>query len=242
MLKILILEDEEYTLRFLEKLVSEHPLTGEISGTSSGSEAIQLAGKISPDIAFLDIELTPQDELNGIEVARTIQRISPHTKFVFVTGYTRYAIDSFVVHPYDYVLKPIQKSKVFDILSELSKDAASPQVNTNTNRRLIFRSEDEIFFINTADVFFFEKMGKKAAIHSSSGVREATCIFNELETLLGSKFIRVHKSYVVNMDKISRIIDTGNQSYEVYFHDYDKVALLSRIKYREHQDRFTPSL
>lgn len=241
-MKVLILEDEEYTLRFLEKLISEHPLVKQVVGTSNSIEAINLAKALSPDVAFLDIELKPQDAFNGIEVASNINSINPSTKFIFVSGYSKYAIDSFAVHPYDYVLKPIQKAKIFDVLSELGKDIPQNRFQTNANQRLVFRSDEEIFFVNTDDVYFFEKLGKKAFIHTKNGIREATCIFNELETILGSQFKRVHKSFVINMEKISYIRDTGNQSYEVHFHDYSGVALMSRNKFRENQMLFSPSL
>lgn len=241
-MNVLILEDEEYTLRFLEKLISEHPLVKQAIGTSSSIEAINLAKQLAPDVAFLDIELKPQDAFNGIEVANSINSINPNIKFIFVSGYSKYAIDSFAVHPYDYVLKPIKKTKIFNILSELANGIPQSRLQANANQRLVFRSDEEIFFVNTDDVFFFEKLGKKAFIHCKNGVREATCIFNELEPLLGSQFMRVHKSFVINMEKINFIKDSGNQSYEIHFHNYSGVALMSRNKFRENQKLFSPSL
>lgn len=242
MLNVLILEDEIYTLRFLEKLISEHPLVGQTTGTSSGSEAITRAGTLNPHIAFLDIELAPQDVLDGIEVARCLQTICPEIKLIFVTGYSKYAVDSFTVHPYDYVLKPIKKSKIYDILGELAQTIPIAKPASSIPHRMVFKSEDELVFVDTEDILYFEKLGRKAFVHSLSGLHEVICSFNELELLLNSQFIRIHKSYIVNMEKVTHVKDVGNQSYEVHFHNYNGIALMSRIKFREHQHRFTPTL
>lgn len=241
MFKVLILEDENYTLRFLEKLISEHPKVEQVLGTSISQEAIRLASEIVPDIAFLDIELAPEDNLNGIDVARAINTVSPRTEFIFVTGYAKYAVDSFSVHPYDYLLKPIKRDKVMQAISGLDAERQTINMHKSPNNRLVIRSSDSIVFINIDDIFFIEKQGKKAFIHSTGGVNESTCIFNELESLLGPNFLRVHKSYVVNMDKVSQIKDAGNQSYSIHFEGYDGIAIMSRNRFRIHIDRFTPS-
>lgn len=239
MLKVLILEDEDYTLRFLEKLISSHPLVEEVSATSQGDEAIRLARKL-PDIAFMDIELAPEDELNGIQAARNINIISPRTEFVFITGYSKYAIDAFVVHPYDYVLKPVQKEKVMNIISRLAK--VNEYTPEKDEKKLVLKGNEGLIFIDFADIFFIEKISKKAFVHNKNGIFEANCSVQDLEKHLPHQFLRVHKSFIINLDNISQIKDTGNQSYEVSFPGYKQIALISRNKFREHQDKFTPSL
>lgn len=241
MLKILILEDEDYTLRFLKKLISQHPLVNQVLASSSGNEAIKLAGEHLPDIAFLDIELSPEEGFNGIDVAQTIQKVSPKTKFVFLTGYSSYAVESFSVHPYDYILKPIKQDRVINTLSVLAGETESDSISKPSSEQMIIKNGTGVIFINYTDIFFIEKQGKKAFIHSSNGIWETTCSLNELEDILNIQFLRVHKSFIVNMNKISRVIDTGSQSFEIYFNDYNKTALMSRNKFREHQEKFTPS-
>lgn len=241
MLKVLVLEDEHYTLRFLEKLIAEHPKVEQVVGTSLSQDAIRMASEIAPDIAFLDIELAPEDNLNGIDVARAINTVSPHTEFIFVTGYAKYAVDSFTVHPYDYLLKPIRRDKVMQAITGLDAELQRVNLHKSPNNRLVIKSADSIVFVNIDDIYYIEKQGKKAFIHSTGGVHESTCIFNELEALLGPNFLRVHKSYVVNMDKVAQIKDAGNQSYSIHFEGYDGIAIMSRNRFRIHIDRFTPS-
>jgi len=99
---------------FAIKQVMENARTDvdEIVGAFNGMEAIRLAREYQPDIAFLDIELSLEEGFNGIQVAAMINDISPETKLVFVTGYTKYALDCYSVHPYDYLVKPITKGSL----------------------------------------------------------------------------------------------------------------------------------
>ncbi|MDD4171760.1 MAG: LytTR family DNA-binding domain-containing protein [Syntrophomonas sp.] len=117
---VLILEDEKWTLEFLEVFVSKHPMVESVFAVNNSQDAIETAQKHLPDIALLDIELKAKDTINGIQTAKMIASVSPATVLVFVTGYGKYAPNSFVVHPYDYLLKPIRKDKLTDIITELS--------------------------------------------------------------------------------------------------------------------------
>jgi len=242
MVKILILEDEDFTLRFLEKLGSGHPQVNGVIGVTRGQEAIKSASKSHPDIAFLDIELAPDDSFNGIETARAISEVSPETRFVFITGYAKYAVDSFTVHPYDYILKPIKIDKVMNTITALARETEPAGIKKTSNNRLIIRNSSGVFFVNVEDIYFIEKYGKKILIHNTNNICETSCSFSELKALLTQQFLRVHKSYIVNMDRIYRIKLAGNQSYEIYFYDYDQVAIMSRNKFRENQDKFAPSI
>lgn len=242
MLSVLILEDEKYTLRFLEKLVSEHPLVSRVFGASNGREAVSLAQAHRPDVVFLDIELSPADNLNGLEVAKAVHNLLPEAEMVFITGYAKYAVDSFIVHPFDYILKPIKVDRVGQALSALAAKVEKQKVqNGINNEKIILKTTDGVMLVNVEDIFFVEKLGKKAYIHSRLGVSESNCTFGEAEMMLGQHFLRVHKSYIVNMARISYIKDTGNQSYDVHFDGYAGTALMSRKRFRSYQQQFSPS-
>jgi two-component system LytT family response regulator len=238
---ILLLEDEEYTRRFLKKLVMEHPLVDNVIDTPSGKEAVRLAKEAKPDIALLDIELTPEENVNGIEVAKLIGIFSPETHFVFITGYSKYAIESFAVHPYDYLLKPINKSKVLETIGNLAGKSESKTVNKRNINRIPVKVNNEIFLINSTDILFVEKLEKRTLIHTVSNVYKISQTLNELENKLEDSFLRVHKSFIVNLDKISKIKEVSSRSYEISFENSKKVALMSRYKFEEYKDRFMPS-
>jgi two-component system LytT family response regulator len=119
MIKVLILEDEDYTREFLKKLILDHLKTCTAFDTAYGTDAIQLTKQHCPDLIFLDIELTGQD-LNGLDIAKQIYSFNKEAFLVFLTGYPQYAVSSFAVHPFSYVLKPININEFIGLLREIS--------------------------------------------------------------------------------------------------------------------------
>lgn len=238
MVNILLLEDEDYTRRFLKKLVSNN--TDKVFDTSSGKEAINLAVKHKPGIALLDIELAPEEELNGIQVAKAIYEFNPATYFVFITGYSQYAIESFAVHPYDYILKPVKKDKVSETIKNLAGKIEKRNGNSSSFQKIMLKVKDERIMLSPGDILFIEKQDKNTLVHTGGGIYKTRQTMEEFEKQLGGKFLRVHRSFIVNMDKISKIREVSNRSYEIDFGGYDRVALMSRYKLEEHKHILTP--
>lgn len=234
MFNVLILEDEPYTLKFLEAIIGEHPLVKNVYGTGDGREAIQLAREKRPQIAFLDIVLSSEDAYTGLEVAGYISEINPGIRLVFISGYDRYALDSFAVHPYDYILKPVNKDRIFNALTSLANQVLPTD---NYSHKIIIPCEDEMVFLDPAEVFFFEKQGKKTVAHTLKGLYTFSQNLNDLSGSLPGEFFRTHKSFIVNANNIQALRETSSRSWEIVFAGYDKRALLSRYKYREMQER-----
>ncbi|KJS17016.1 MAG: LytTR family transcriptional regulator [Peptococcaceae bacterium BRH_c4b] len=240
MVSILLLEDEHYTRRFLKKLVSENPFVDKVIDTPSGNEAISLAREHKPNIVLLDIELAPEEGLNGIKVAKNIYEFSPESYFVFITGYSQYAVESFAVHPYDYILKPVKKDRVEELISSLADKVKKRNGARSGSDKIMIKDKNDKFMIAPDNILLIEKQNKFSLVHTGSSVYKTYQTLGELEDKLGDSFIRVHKSFIANMDKISRIREVSNRSYEISFDGYDKVALMSRKKFREHKQKFTP--
>lgn len=106
--------------------------------------------------------------------------------------------------------------------------------------KMIIKDKNEIFIIATSEILFIEKQDKINLIHTRSKVYKIHKTLYELEHKLGDNFLRIHKSFIVNLDRISRIREVSNRSYEITFDGYDKVAFMSRYKFEEHKYRFTP--
>lgn len=132
MFEVLILEDEEYNREFLKKIVGELPEVTAVYATSSGEEAVVLAQKHKPNLALLDIELSPGD-FNGLTVAKSIFSNDQDCFIVFITGYTKYALQSFSVHPYDYIVKPINKAKLKSLVIEIAEQSNNYKNNRSAH-------------------------------------------------------------------------------------------------------------
>ncbi|MBA1335194.1 MAG: hypothetical protein HPY66_0816 [Firmicutes bacterium] len=160
MVSILILEDEYYTREYLKGLVAKNPLASRVIDVSSGSEAVRTAKEHLPDIALLDIELDTGEGINGIDVAKMIQDINPRMHLAFITGYAKYALDSFRVHPYDYILKPFKTERVMEVISTLAAKVLQDRDTDNATDKITIRTGDEILFLRAEEILFIERQGK----------------------------------------------------------------------------------
>ncbi|QGU00890.1 hypothetical protein SYNTR_2296 [Candidatus Syntrophocurvum alkaliphilum] len=235
MYKVLILEDESYTLRFIQKIIADHPLVSKIIPTSNSKDAIDMCIKHLPEIILLDIELEQEDDLNGIEVAKRIKKINNNGKFVFITGYSNYALDSFVVHPFDYILKPIVKERLYELITELSKE-----IKTQQEAIVKIRVKNSICFLKCDDIFYIEKHENNLNIITDKEIIQANCKLKDIQENLPNTFVRVHKSFIVNTTKIKKINYLGNRTYEIEFNNIEQKALMSRNKFKELEHLFSP--
>ncbi|MFA7215879.1 MAG: LytTR family DNA-binding domain-containing protein, partial [Bacillota bacterium] len=220
MVSILILEDEYYTREYLKGMATNNPIVKRVIAVSSGGEAVKMAKEHLPDIALLDIELDIKEGINGIDVAMMIQKITPQTHFVFITGYAKYALDSFSVHPYDYILKPVKTERVMEVISTLATKILQDRDTDKAIDKITIRTGDEILFLRAGEILFIERQGKKTLVHTLNSIHETDMFLNELEGILPQSLQRTHKSFIVNTDKIKRIIEVSRRSYEIEFYDY----------------------
>ncbi|MDD2586782.1 MAG: LytTR family DNA-binding domain-containing protein [Syntrophomonadaceae bacterium] len=228
MLKILILEDEKYTREFLHAVLEEIPDIN-IYSTGSSIEAVKYAKDYGPDLILLDIELD-QDDYNGIEVAQKIYDFNQEVFFVFVTAYTKYAIDSFVVHPYSYIVKPVDVGELSNLVLEIADKVKLRYAQKH--QMLSVKSNNEIILISKQDIYFIEILNKTLFIHAQN-VYKAKISLREVQAKLGKDFIRVHRSYVVNINKIKNISEIGDRTYQIEFCDYPHKAQMSRYHYNK---------
>lgn len=234
MATVLILEDEEYTLEFLQLLVDKHPLVDKAIAVNNSQAAVTAAQNCLPQVALLDIELGPDDSFNGIQTAKVISRINPKTVIAFLTGYGKYALDAYSAHPYDYLLKPIQKEKVSDLLTEVISHSDRHLLNN----RISIKVREGTIFLNPDSIRCIEKNGKKTSIHTVQKIYETGYNLTELENLLPEQFVRVHNSYIINLSHISMIKNTNSRSYQVTLENCPITAYMTRSKYKEFKHLF----
>ncbi|MCT4606872.1 MAG: LytTR family DNA-binding domain-containing protein [Marinisporobacter sp.] len=226
-MNILICDDDLYTRKMLEKIVSKKSFINEIFIAEDGVQAIEIAKNKSIHIALMDIDMP---KIDGIDAAKIMNGISSETKFIFITAYMDYAIESFDVHPYDYLLKPIDISKLEDTLDNLTKTMIK---SSNTVEKITVKDKHNIFFISIKDILFIEKISNELLLHTDKGAYLLNKTLTELESILDENFCRVHRSFIVNIKKISSITHLRNRSYQVSFEGTNKNALMSRYKFDE---------
>lgn len=234
MTKVLLVDDEKYIRLFLKQIINQIPGITEVFDTASSKEAVSWSKINNPDLVILDIELKDPG-INGIDLAGIICETNKNTIIVFVTAYGQYAVDSFTVHPYSYVLKPIDVEGFKNLVKEIVHKIEC-QYKSNADK-LTLKINDELVHLSKEDILFIEVEHHKSIIHTQSGIWESSKSLNDIGEILGPGFLRVHRSFIVNLDRIKTIKAMQDRSYEIEFYNYSRRALMSRYhfpKYKKH--------
>jgi len=202
-----IIDDEPLALALLENYVNKTPfllLTGKFSSAISAMESVRTN---PPDVLFLDIQMA---ELNGMEFARLI---SKKTRIVFTTAFEQYALESYKVNALDYLLKPFSYP---EFLRAANKVLQWHQLSINTNevheksrKEYIFvKAEYRLVQVELKNILYIEGLKDYLKIYIENELKPIIThiTMRAIEEMLpGDVFIRVHRSFIVNCDKIKII-------------------------------------
>lgn len=210
MIKALIIDDEQVAVNVMGLMIERHlPEITSVKSTTNTKEAIQLIEDYKPDIVFLDIEMPYQ---NGFELLKAIPEIS--FEIVFTTAYDKYAIQAIRFSALDYLMKPIDADELRETINRFlqksaenqSKDAAVKNLLSNlqqqnqTHHKLALQTSNGIHFFLPNDIVRCEGMSNYTKFYFSNHIPITTSktIKEYEEILLPHKFLRIHKSHLVN--------------------------------------------
>lgn len=200
-IQLVLVDDEQlqldYMQQLLEELASELNLKLQIFQYSS-AEAFLFALEDHPswDLAFLDIEMKL---MNGMELAKIIRQKAPDMQIVFATAYAEYAIEGYSVQALDYLLKPIKKINIRQVLERLLN-----QKNTEA-AFIVVEYLGEMQRIELDELLYIEALGREVKLklpHKELLIKEGLA---EITDKLDERFIKTHRSYVVNLEYVSRL-------------------------------------
>ena len=225
-LSAVIVEDEGIARRHLKELLAAHDWITVIGEASNGRDAVSCIDELEPDLVFLDIELP---EFDGLQV---IQKIQHRPAVVFTTAYDRYAISAFELAALDYLLKPFGDERLASALervrarfepgarvrdAERAREALSaPQILN----RLLVRHAGKVIPLATTDVERLEADGDYVAIVAKGKRYLVSLSLSDFEQRLDpTRFLRVHRSHVVNLDFVESLTPDENSQYRVAMRD-----------------------
>ncbi len=201
MYKFAICDDDVVFCRKFEMLLSRimeerHAEYSLACYNDGGSFAASIRAGEKYDLVFLDIMIK---EDNGLELARTLRRKENVSDIVFVTDYDEYAVDSYDVEPLHYLIKSDNMEKL--------ETAMIRFISKNSPCKICVSTANGLVFLPLCDIMCFEIYGHDIVIHLSNGTKqECRGTLKQIETLLPPEsFIRLHRSYLVNLDFISEI-------------------------------------
>lgn len=224
----LVVDDERYSRDELKHLLSAYSNIEIVAEADSGEEAVMKAIKYQPDVVFLDIEMP---KMNGMDVAKSLLELKKVPYFVFATAYPNFAAEAFRYEAIDYLLKPFDEEQLDEAISRLKKRTENqhPIQKEATPSKLAVEGDDEIIYIHPQDIYYIYREDRVTKIVGNEKEYEAKIPLKDLETRLESySFFRIHKSYLVNLDYVTRLTPWFNGAYQLELKGKNEKLSVSR--------------
>ena len=226
-IRALIVDDEELARIDLRHMLADHSSIEIVGEASTIKEAKKAILELKPDVIFLDIEFPGE---SGFDL---LDKIVESTKVVFITAFDEFAIRAFEVNACDYLLKPVSIKRLDQSIKRLKPIADIENQSTS-----VFKYDDRIFvavnykyhFINVNTIIRISSEGKYPEILTTGKIKGLVKkSLQEWEKCLPDKqFIRIHRSTIINIDFIEKVVKDNNSSYAVFLNGDNKKFLISR--------------
>jgi len=241
-LRTLIVDDEPLARRNIRLLLEKDPQIEILDECRNGREAIKAINTMSPDLIFLDIQMP---EIDGFDV---LARVGPEhiQAIIFVTAFDQYALKAFDVHALDYLLKPFDDERFAQALRRAKAQIEAQEMNRLSKRllalleeresqrksqtthlsRLMLKVSGRVVLLKVDEIDFIEADGNYAKLHVG---RKAHLLREKMHDLEGqldpAKFVRIHRSIIVNLDRIKEMHPHFNGDYIVVLEDGRELRL-----------------
>jgi len=195
--RVVIVEDELHARRYLRELLEDEPRVEVVGESSDGAQGVEQIRDLSPDIAFVDIQMP------GLDGFGMIDRIAGNQPplFIFVTGYSEYAVKAFEIEALDYLCKPFDKDRL-SVSIERALRKLNPTVPSVSERqwlsRLTIKDNERILFLPVNEIIWIEAANKYVVIHTESRSHISRQTIQSMEENLDPReFVRTHRSTLV---------------------------------------------
>jgi two-component system response regulator LytT len=246
-LTTIVVDDEQLACDELSYLLRDFPEVDVIARGSNGLEAVDLIQKLQPDIVFLDVHMPGLDGMGVVRRLRELEQELPH--FIFVTAYEQYAVEAFRLEAMDYLLKPVDKGRLEETVElarrviqekkapepNLPKTAAAPRT------KLLVRANARNFIVDANDLIYATIDNGLITLVTTN--LEGQSNYRTIEDLQANldrdMFWRVHRSYLVNINRIKEVVPWFKSSYQLRMDDRKHTEVpVSRVQTRRLRELF----
>jgi two-component system LytT family response regulator len=249
MIRVLLVDDEPLAREMLREMLQGDSQVVIVGESCNGTEALEAISAHSPDLLFLDVQMP---ELGGFDVLEALGKDIP--RVIFVTAYDQYAVRAFEVNALDYLLKPFDQER-FDTAWQRAKAQIKHDRNGGTDQRilalleelkagnkhlerLVIKANGRIYFLETNDIDWIEAEGNYVSVHSAKKSHLLRETISSLESKLDpKKFVRIHRSSIVRLDRIQELQPWFHGEYRVILQDGTQLTLS-----RNHRDKLQEAL
>ena len=242
-IRVLIADDELLARKFIRRMLKQDPDVEIVAECSNGAQAVTMIRKEKPDLVFLDVQMP---EMNGFAVLDAV-KLDHLPEIIFTTAYESYAIRAFELHALDYLLKPFDQVRFKAALKYAKErfhshkeEEKGLQIGTLLESiraqqqyldRVIIRADGRITFLQTREIDWLEADDKYVHLHTGKGPRMVRQSLTAMESQLDpKKFLRVHRSTMVNIDRIKELQPLFNGEHSLILEDGTRLTLSRKYK------------
>ncbi|OCX51849.1 DNA-binding response regulator [Mucilaginibacter sp. PPCGB 2223] len=235
MKKALIIDDEPLARMVVREYLQDFPQIEVLQECGDGFEGVKAINQLQPDLVFLDVQMP---KINGFEM---LELVESQPAVIFTTAFDEYAIKAFETHAVDYLLKPFSKDRFHKAVEKYVNQAtAAPVATKNTeelinsvippspsqHERIVVKTGTKVKIIPVQDVIYLEADDDYVSIHTAEGsfLKNKTMGFFE-QTLDSSQFVRVHRSYILAVQQITRIDPYEKDAHIAILKSGDKIPV-----------------
>jgi two-component system LytT family response regulator len=244
-LKVLIVDDEPLARRFIRRLLKGDREIEIIGECGNGKDAVEIISNQHPDLVFLDVQMP---EMDGFSVLEAVG-LNQLPEIVFTTAYDQHAIRAFELHALDYLLKPFDQAR-FNEAMKYAKERIHRRQHEDDRLqigalledenqrpkyldRLIIRADGRIKFLPANQIVWIEADDKYVHLHVGNTARMLRQTLSAMETQLDPrKFLRIHRSTIVNVDRIKELHPLFGGEHTVVMDDGTELTLSRKYKDR----------
>ncbi|HWH61452.1 MAG TPA: LytTR family DNA-binding domain-containing protein [Terriglobales bacterium] len=239
-IRAIIVDDEDLARQVIREMLKTHSEIEIVGECANGFDAVKSVAELKPDLMFLDVQMP---KLDGFEV---LELIGSEVAVIFATAYDEHAIRAFEVHAVDYLLKPFRAERLNDALLRAKerigkRPAAAPDQLAAAARsaefaeRIVVKDGTRVHIFPAAKLDYAEAQDDYVALASQGKKYLKQQTISSLEASLDPKnFVRVHRSYLVNLERVSRLEPYGKDSHIAILSDGSRLPVsragLTRLK------------
>ncbi len=227
MMRVVLVDDEAPARAELRYLLEQFPELTVIGECESGAEALRQLPDLNPDVLFMDVHL---QDMDGLDVVHSLQHLGFHFSVVFATAYDVHALRAFELNAVDYILKPFSLDRLVLTLErlkkrylggeeEMAKTIAQllKQVGLRQRpRKIPATCKGRVTLIDPQDLLYVTAEGRYASLVTEEKIWPTTFSLQEIEERLDPvQFLRTHRAFLVNLDRIKEVIPWFNGTYKI---------------------------
>ena len=218
----MIVDDESLALSRLKRLLNENGIE-DITAFDNPIDALKEITKTKFDAVFLDISMP---NITGLELADSIIQLEPKTFIIFQTAYSEFALEAYKSGGMGYLVKPIDSNDIKNILEKVRNFKSSLN---EESKKILGKRGDKLYLIDISDIYYIKADLDEVIVKIKETDAYVRRKIGDLETLLsGKNFFRVHRSYIVNVDKIKSMKSVEQSKLQISFDGIDEIITSSK--------------